>query len=378
MKKKVLLLGNHGFVIYNFRKELIQKLLEEGYEVYISLPYDEKVDVMISWGCKFIETNVDRRGTNPLTDLKLVRHYVKILKDIKPDVVLTYTIKPNLYGGIACGILDVPYISNITGLGSGFNSKKMLKKFLVNLYKLGLKKSNCVFFQNTHDMKTLLDLNIVNGSYDMLPGSGVNLSEFKYTEYPNGETINFLFIGRIMKDKGINQYLEAAKIIKIKYPTVNFNVIGFIEKSQLEYQEIINEYSNKGYINYLGYQSNVKPFIEKSHCLIQPSHGGEGLSNVLLEAAAKGRPLIASDIPGCKETIDNGNNGFTFESKNTESLIEKIETFLNLTSEEKRKQGMNSRMKIEKEFSRTIVISKYTNQIEKIGGNLRGIQKNNF
>ncbi|KOF08654.1 glycosyl transferase, partial [Planococcus glaciei] len=228
MKKKVLLLGNHGFVIYNFRKELIKKLLEDGYEVYISLPYDEKVQIMVEWGCKFVETNVDRRGTNPVTDSKLVGHYLKILKQIKPDAVLTYTIKPNLYGGIACRILNIPCINNITGLGSGFSGNPALKFLLSSLYKVGLKKSKCVFFQNTEDMATLVENNIIKGPYELIPGSGVNLNEYKFMEYPPEDELNFIFIGRIMKDKGIDQYLEAAKEIKQKYPKVNFNVIGFI------------------------------------------------------------------------------------------------------------------------------------------------------
>lgn len=368
MKKKVLLLGNHGFVIYNFRKELIQRLLKNDYEVYISLPYDEKVDVMISWGCKFIETNVDRRGTNPATDLKLVGHYLKILKGIKPDVVLTYTIKPNLYGGIACRMLKVPCINNITGLGSGFSGNLALKFLLSNLYKVGLKKSKCVFFQNTQDMNTLVKNNIVKGYYELIPGSGVNLNEYKFMEFPAEDNLNFIFIGRIMKDKGIDQYLEAAKAIKTKYPKVNFNIIGFIEKSQSHYNELIDKYVKEGFINYLGYQSDVKSFIQEASCLIQPSHGGEGLSNVLLETAAIGRGLIASNIPGCKETIDKGENGYTFEKRNTQSLIHNIERFVNLSYYEKKVMGIKSREKVEKEFDRNIVVNSYLQKINEITG----------
>lgn len=377
MKKKVLLLGNHGFVIYNFRKELIQRLLKDDYEVYISLPYDEKVDIMISWGCKFVETNVDRRGTNPATDLKLIGHYVKILKDIKPDVVLTYTIKPNLYGGIACRILNVPCINNITGLGSGFSGNPVLKLLLTNLYKVGLKKSKCVFFQNTEDMNTLVKNKIVKGPYELIPGSGVNLNEYEFMEFPAEDNLNFIFIGRIMKDKGIDQYLEAAKVIKTRYPKVNFNVIGFIEKSQSHYIDLIDKYLKEGFINYLGYQSDVKPFIQEASCLIQPSHGGEGLSNVLLETAATGRALIASDIPGCRETIDRGVNGYTFEKKNTQGLIDEIDKFINLSYISKKEMGIKSRGKIGKEFNREIVIEAYMDVIENVKETSSGLQKAN-
>lgn len=366
MSKKVLLLGNHGFAIYNFRKELIQELLKKGYEVYISLPKDEKVDKMVEWGCKFIETNVDRRGTNPITDFKLVLHYMKLLKEIKPDVVLTYTIKPNLYGGLACRMLNIPCINNITGLGSGFSKGLLLKTFLSTLYKVSLKKSHCVFFQNTEDMRTIVEGGIIKGDYELIPGSGVNLDEYKFENFPDENPITFIFIGRIMRDKGIDQYLEAAKIIKDKYQNVEFNVIGFVEKTQPHYNDMINQLQSKGYINYLGYQSDVKPFVQEAHCLIQPSHGGEGLSNVLLEAAATGRTLIASNIPGCRETISEGKNGYIFEAKNTSSLVEQIEKFIHLTYIERKQMGTSSREKIEKEFDRNMVVKAYMNKIDQI------------
>jgi glycosyltransferase involved in cell wall biosynthesis len=343
--------------------------------VYISLPKDEKVDKMVEWGCKFVETNVDRRGTNPFTDFKLILHYIKLLRKIKPDVVLTYTIKPNLYGGLACRLLNVPCINNITGLGSGFSKSTLLKNFLSIMYRISLKKSYCVFFQNTEDMKTLVDNNIVKGRYELIPGSGVNLKEFKYKDFPDEDPITFVFIGRIMKDKGIDQYLEAAKIIKQKYSNTIFNVIGFIEKTQPHYKDKINQFQNKGYITYLGYQSDVKPFIEEAHCLIQPSHGGEGLSNVLLEAAATGRALIASNIPGCRETVVEGKNGYIFEAKNTNSLVEQIEKFINLTYEEKKKMGVNSREKVEKEFDRNIVVKAYMKKIDQICNKLRDMER---
>jgi glycosyltransferase involved in cell wall biosynthesis len=364
MKKKVLLLGNHGFVIYNFRKELIKKLLEDGFEVYISLPDDEKVKEMVSWGCRFIETNVDRRGTNPITDSKLVFHYLRILNKIKPDVVLSYTIKPNLYGGIACRILNIPCINNITGLGSGFNKGFILTTVLSLLYKISLKKSYCVFFQNKQDMDFLLNKKIISRkNYELIPGSGVNLEEFGYKEHPNKKNLCFIFIGRIMKDKGIDQYLEAAKIIKQNYTEIDFNIIGFVEKTQSHYHNIINEYVENGFVNYLGYQTDVKPFIKDAHCLVQPSLGGEGLSNVLLESAAIGRALIASNISGCREVIREGENGYTFTPGSAKDLAEKIELFYNLSHEKKINFGKRSREIVENEFSRKIVIDAYYSKI---------------
>ncbi|MFP7277868.1 glycosyltransferase family 4 protein [Exiguobacterium indicum] len=367
-KKRVILLGNHAFVIYNFRKELIQQLLKDGYEVYLSMPYDdEKVPLMESWGCKYIETNVDRRGTNPIKDIKLIIHYIKIIIKNKPDIALTYTVKPNLYGGLVCSFLRIPYLTNITGLGSGFKSENTLKKILVILYKIALKKSKKIYFQNTNDRDTLIQNQIVKREYKLIPGSGVNLLEFELKPTPITEEIRFIFIGRIMKDKGIHEYLDAAKKIKLEFhDKVRFDVLGFIEKTEKELNEKINDLEKKGYINYLGYQSNVKSYIEDVHCLIQPSHGGEGISNVLLEAGAMGKILIASNIPGCRETIEIGKNGFLFEAKNHDDLKEKIENVINLKKEDIISMSNNSRGKMEKEFDRNIVVNEYIKSIRKI------------
>jgi len=372
-KKKVMLLGNHAFVIYNFRKELIKQLLKDGYEVYLSMPYDDdKVPKMIEWGCKFIETNVDRRGTNPFSDFKLVQHYLKIIRKYSPDIVLTYTIKPNLYGGIACSLLHVPYISNITGLGSGFKKDGLLKYFLTFLYKIGLKKSRKIFLQNKNDEKTLIQSNVVKKSsnnYEILPGSGVNLLEYKKKDLPSNDQIAFIFIGRIMKDKGINEYLKASEIIKKKFgEKVRFDVVGFVEKTDKELLNKLTQLNDKNIISYLDYQSDVKPYLSAVHCLIQPSHGGEGLSNVLLEAAAMGRILIASNIPGCKEVIDSEYNGYLFEAKNHLSLVEQIIKVIEVSDIQRDSMSIYSRKKVENEFNRDIVVNKYLKEIINVIG----------
>lgn len=361
-----MLLANNDIWLYKLRKEIILKLLEENYEVIISCPNGKYIEEMTGWGCIFVETKVDRRGTNPITDSILLLSYVKVLKSVKPDVVLTYTIKPNLYAGLACRILNIPCLNNITGLGSGFSKSPILKFLLSNLYKASLKKSKCIFFQNTEDMQTLIEKKIVKGPAQLIPGSGVNLEDYTFKEFPQDENPSFIFIGRIMKDKGIDQYLEAAKVIKTKYPNTTFRIVGFIEETQPYYKGRIRDYEEKGYISFLGFQADVKPYIEKSHCLVQPSHGGEGMSNVLLETAATGRALIASDIPGCRETIDEGINGYMFEKKNTNSLISKIEFFMNKSYKEKAKMGENSRKKVKTEFDRNIVVNAYVKKINEI------------
>ena len=371
-KKRVMLLGNHAFVIYNFRKELIQQLLKDGYEVYLSMPYDdEKVPLMESWGCKYIETNVDRRGTNIFNDIRLVIKYIKLINKVKPDVVLTYTVKPNIYGGIACNLLGIPYINNITGLGSGFKSESKLKSILAYLYKKSLKNSRHVFFQNNSDLSLFKKLKIVNKSsnFSLIPGSGVNILEYSFQKLPEFHKLKFLFVGRIMEDKGINEYLNAAENIKKKYKEqVEFDLVGFIEPSEQHLENKINNLHHKNIINYKGYQKEVKPFIEEVHCLIQPSHGGEGISNVLLEAGAMGRILLASNIPGCKETIENDENGFLFEPKNIDSLVTAIEKVIKASNEEKNQYGIKSNKKITTNFNRNIVVQEYMLKINSING----------
>jgi glycosyltransferase involved in cell wall biosynthesis len=366
MRKKVLILANNDIWLYKLRKETIKALLDSNFEVYISSPKGAYIDILVEWGCIFIETNVDRRGKNLVKDYKLLMEYFKVIRKIKPDVVLAYTIKPNLYGGLVCRVLNIPCINNITGLGSGFIKNSLFKTFLTQIYKISLKNSYTVFFQNINDQNILVNKNILNNNYRLLPGSGVNLEEYSYKEYPKDKPITFIFIGRIMKDKGIDQYLEAAKLIKGKNKDIEFNLLGFVEETEPHYNELIQDLHNEGVINYLGFQSDVRPYIHESQCIIQASHGGEGLSNVLLETAATGRSLIASNIFGCKETINDGENGYIFEAKNTNDLVDKIEKFISLSYNERVEMGKASRVKIEKEFDRNLVVDQYMKKINQI------------
>lgn len=362
--KKVLMLGNHEIVIYNFRKELIERMLKEGYEVYIALPYGPKVEYLKEMGCNFIDIPINRRNTNPLEDLKVLLRYIKILGELKPDVVLTYTVKPNVYGGIACRLKKVPYICNVTGLGSGYLNSGLLQSIVKNLSKISFKKANKVFFQNTKDRDLLIEQGVVQDNYDLLPGSGVNLRTYKVLPYPaKDKTISFNFIARVMKDKGIDEYLDVAQKIKKRYPNIVFNVIGMID--QPKYEGILNQYQSKGVIKYHGFKTDMIPFIENCSCVINPSYS-EGMSNVLLEAAACGRPIIASNIPGCKEIIDNGVNGYTFEVKNINDLYKHIEEFIQLDYNKKVQMGLEGRLKVEREFDRKIVVDTYIEEIKKL------------
>lgn len=359
----ILFLANDGEGLYKFRRELLQELSLDN-NVFTSLPKDNYTEKLIGLGCSFIETRFDRQGTNPIKDLKLIFTYLKLLEDIKPDVVLTYTIKPNVYGGVACQIKHIPYITNITGLGSAVENGGILQKISLTLYKIGLRKAKKVFFQNETNKKFMLEKGVINGPTDLVPGSGVNLKEYKLLDYPKGDTIDFCYIGRIMTEKGFKQYIEAAEDIKERHSETRFHVCGLFED---DYKDEVDRLVKKNVLIYHGSVSNmakdIYPIIE---CVVHPSYYAEGMSNVLLEAGACGRSVITTNRAGCKETIDDGINGFIVNQKDTKDLIDKIEKFVSLPRSERMKMGLNGRKKIEKEFDRDIVINKYIEEINSI------------
>lgn len=349
--KKILILANNDVGLYKFRKELIQEISKEN-EVYISLPYGELVEPLVDMGCQFIDTPVDRRGINPITDLKLLKTYFHMLKKIKPDSIVTYTIKPNIYGGLTARLQHREYVINITGLGTTFQNNGLLKKFIVFLYKIALKNVKIVFFENKGNKNIFVKEKIINEERTYtLNGAGVNLEEYPMTDYPNEkEKIRFLFIGRIMKEKGIDELLFVARNIRKEYPNVQFDIVGPMEDN---YKDIIDRNINDGIINYYGYQKDVKPFIKQCHCFVLPSYH-EGMANTLLECASMGRPLITSNIHGCLEAINE--NGYLVNVKDANDLYKKMKQFIELDYESKRQMGINSRKHIEEVFDKRKVV----------------------
>jgi len=357
---KILILANNDVGLYKFRLELIQEILRT-HEVFISLPNGEYIPKLISLGCYFIETPISRRGTNPITDIKLIKKYKNIIKEVKPDLVLTYTIKPNVYGGLACSVAKVPFIENITGLGTAIENGGLLQKVTLFLYKISLKKAKSVFFQNETNRNFFKDKGIVGNNARLIPGSGVNLEQHRLEVYPqNDEKIKFLFIGRIMKAKGIEELLEAIKTVKTAYPNVQFDLIGASEE---DYNQRLDELHKLKLINYYGQQEDVHSFIKKSHATILPSYH-EGIANVLLESAASGRPVLASKVPGCRETFNEGISGLGFEVRSVDSLVKAIIRFINLSYNQKKEMGLAGRTKMENEFDRNIVINAYLEEIK--------------
>lgn len=357
---KILFLVNHEVVIYNFRLELVERLLEEGHEVVISSPCGEKIDDLVKLGCKHETVEISGRGTNPVEEMKLLRHYIKLLSRVKPNMVFSYTIKPNVYGGIACQMLGIPYVMNITGLGTAVENKGIMQMITVLLYKMACRKAQRIFFQNTENMQFFADRKIAQEKHALLPGSGVNLERFSVLEYPDDDTVEFSFISRIMKEKGIEQYLEAAEVIRGKYPHTRFHICGMCEKA---YENRIEEFQKKGIVTYHGMIRDVKTHLTGIHCTVHPTYYPEGISNVLLESSACARPIITTDRAGCREVIDDGVNGFVCKQKDSADLVKQIEKFLALTNAQRKEMGLAGRCKVEREFDRQIVVDKYCEEV---------------
>lgn len=338
----------------------MKAIVDAGYDVFISEPDDdERVRYFESIGCHIIKTKFERRGMNPIADFNLMMNYLRIIQQLKPVAVLTYTIKPNIYGGIACRISGVPQLANVTGLGDAIENGGWLQKLTITLYKIGIGKAKCVFFQNQMNREFCINQGIATEDSKLLPGSGVNLQHHVFQEYASEGIVKFLFIARLLKDKGTDEYFEMAKIIKDKYLNTEFQILGAVEG---DYQERLNKLVESGIIKYLGTTSDVRPYLEQIHCTVLPSYH-EGMSNVNLESAANGRPIITTNVPGCRETVDDGRTGYLVEVRSTRSLINAIEKFINLPYSKKVQMGIEARKKVEREFDRQIVVDAYLKEI---------------
>lgn len=362
------MLINDTTYAYNLRGAIIRELIKDNYEVVVVGQILKHKDKLENIGVRLVNIDVERHSTNPLSDLMLLNKYVNILKLEKPNVVLTYNIKPNVYGGIACKKLDIPYISNVTGLGTPVENPGPLQLITTKLYKLGVSDAKFVFFQNKENQLFFKKHGMISKSSktNLLPGSGVDLHEHPILEYPDQDLVNFQFTSRILKEKGIDLYLNAAKIIQKKYRNTAFHVCGGCDDQK--YLKILEEAQNEGYIIYHGQQKDMTPFLKQASCVVHPSYYPEGMSNVLLEGAASARPIIATNRSGCKETVDDGVTGFLIPIKDESSLIAAIEKFLHLTNNQRKEMGLAGRRKMENEFDRQIVVNAYMDAIKEIEG----------
>lgn len=362
---KILILANSASGLYDFRNELIKQLLQE-HEVFISLPDEEKVPELAKEGSRVFHTAIDRRGINPMHDIQLFCDYWKLMRRIRPDVVLTYTIKPNIYGGLCCRFLKIPYLANITGLGSAFENDGMVRKVVVFLYKFALKNAACIFFQNRTNKEVFEKFHIHGRKTRLVPGSGVNLDRHSYKEYPsNGERMIILYVGRVMKEKGMDELLYAADKLHKEHPEILFKLVGNYEE---DYKDMIEQYEREQILEHISYQKDIIPYYKEACAVLMPSYH-EGMSNVILEASANGRPVLASQIPGCQEGFEDGMTGFGFPPKDKEALLDTLRKFAVLSYEERVQMGKNARTKMEKEFDRSRVVQIY---MEEICGIMKG------
>ena len=361
--KKVLILVNHDMTIYNFRLELVERLIDEGYEVYISSPNGEKIDDLRALGCFYHEIKIDRHGMNPVKELGLVMTYFRLMGQIKPDIVLGYTIKPNIYGALVAGLKGIPFLANITGLGTAVENEGLSQKITLMLYKIAFRKVNRIYFQNEENMQFFANRNIYPDRYELLPGSGVNLTRFPLQTYPSdSHGIRFAFLSRIMKEKGIEEYLGAAQVLKTRYPDAEFHICGFCEEG---YEENLKKLEEAGIITCHGMIRDVAGFLKDMHCVVLPSYH-EGMSNVLLEGSATGRPIITTDCAGCREIVDDGVNGYMVPVQDTQALVIAMDKFIKLSQMDRKLMGLKARTKVEQEFDREIVVRTYVNAIENL------------
>lgn len=359
---RIMIITNHSYMLYQFRKELIASLLQE-HEVIISTPFVGHEDDLKKMGCTVINTYVDRRGINPMTDYKLLKTYASLIKTWKPDKVITYSIKPNIYAGIICRFKHIPYYVNVQGLGTAFQ-KKGLSILVTFLYTFALKKARVVFFENEGNALEFQKRCIIPLSKQkVLHGAGVNLDYFTYQSYPSDEQVHFLFVGRIMKEKGVEELFDAMKKLHQEYhENVILDVVGFFED---EYKDIVEELQQQGVLQFHGFQEDVRPYYALSHCIVLPSYH-EGMSNVLLEASASGRPIITSHIPGCKEAVDEGINGYLCQAMDSLSLYECMKKFMTLSYIQKEVMGKHGRQKMRVEFSKESVVKETINSVMEV------------
>lgn len=360
-KKKLMVITNHSYMLWQFRRELIGKLMED-YDVIISTPFVGHEDDFAAMGCTMIETDVDRRGINPKTDMKLYLTYRRLLKEHHPDMVVTYSIKPNVYAGYACRQMRIPYCVNVQGLGTAFQ-KKGLREIVIRMYKIALKKAKTVYFENKGNAKVFLQEQIIRREQMcLLKGAGVNLKYYTYQKYPENDKVHFLYLGRIMKEKGMDELFYAAKELQRKEVPFVLDLVGFFED---EYKEKIDKLVDAKIAVFHGFQEDPRPYYAMADCVVLPSYH-EGMSNVLLEAAATGRPVITSNIPGCKEAVDDDKSGLLCEAEDWNDLYRKMSKIAQMSRIERETMGVCGRDKMAREFDKDKVVKKTIQGIERV------------
>ena len=355
---KVLVLSNLTSYTYNFRYEILKAMIEAGHEVHVACDNDDgtKQEELGKLGCRMILVPFNGKGTNPSEELKLLCTYRRLVKDIRPDIVFTFTIKMNLYGARAARRYRIPYVPMITGLGELEKTGK-LRAVLMFLHKRVMPKAKAVVFQNQANMDFFKEHGIRTKRSILVPGSGINLEKHCFFPYPSEKDgLRFAFIGRLTPAKGIAEYLSMAEIEKKKHPDYTFSIAGLCDA---EYRERVEDLHFKGIVNYLGQIPDTRDLMREMHCLILPTYHPEGLSNVLLETAATGRPAICTSRPGCREVVQDGLNGLYCEARNVDNLVNVVDGFCAMSESRHADMGLEGRRIAESRFDRTKVVKEY-------------------
>lgn len=358
---KVAIVLNTSWNIYNFRMNLIRSLQAEGHEIHTIAPADDFTHFLTEAGCIHHTVKMDSRGANPIKDLALIFELYSIYKRVKPEVILHYTIKPNVYGSLAAALLKIPVVNNVCGLGTVFLKDDLLSSVAMFLYRISFKFPKKVFFQNPDDLKLFIDKKLVpQKTVDLLPGSGIDLRKFKPVSFQRNQKFTFLLISRLITDKGILEYIEAVKKLKAEGLDARFQVLGAIDPEHKRgiRREVIQEWINSGTIEYLGTTEDVRHFIELADCVVLPSYR-EGTPRTLLEAASSSKPIVATNVPGCNQVVEDQITGLLCKLKDSEDLAAKMRTMVNYNDETLKTMGINGRRKMEAEFDESIVIDKY-------------------
>jgi glycosyltransferase involved in cell wall biosynthesis len=365
---KVAIVLNTSWNILNFRMNFVKALLEKGYEVHTIAPHDNYTHLLEAAGCRHHDVKMDSRGANPIKDIALTFELWGIYRKVRPDIILHYTIKPNVYGTLAASMLRIPTINNVCGLGTVFLKNNLVSAIAMFLYKVAFRFPKKVFFQNPDDLALFLNKDLVPAkSADLIPGSGIDLSKFQPFEFKRNESFTFLLISRLITDKGILEYIDAVKKLQKKGINARFQLLGAKDPEHKRGIQlpVIENWIKSNTIEYLGTTDDVRKFIHEADCIVLPSYR-EGTPRTLLEAASSSKPIVATDVPGCHHVVEDNYNGLLCKLKNSEDLALKMEQMLSLDDATLKKFGENGRKKIEFEFDEKLVITKYLNEISSL------------
>jgi len=359
---RILMSVNAAWNIWNFRRPLVEALLADGHSVTIVAPRDDTATHLETLGCRVRHLEMSVTGLNPLKDVRFMRRLSQVFRQADPDVILSFTIKNNIFGAMAAKSARVPFVPNVTGLGTAFLSGGLLERVAITLYRGAFRNLPVVFFQNEDDRDLFLDRSLVTQEQArVLPGSSIDLQQFAAVPYPgNNAAPVFLMIARLLRDKGVYEYVEAARLVKTLHPEVRFQILGATDaqnRTAID-QETVRAWESEGFIEYLGTTEDVRPLIAAAHCVVLPSYR-EGAPRTLIEAAAMARPIIATDVPGCRDVLDNGETGFHCEVRSGESLAATCEKFIALRPQERAAMGRAGRAKMEREYDQRIVVEAY-------------------